>query len=304
MNNRTISILALIGVSCGYGSLNIAARWLGDAFGVYTQVYLRIFLAMIFTLVLFPKDFRWSKIKTLTLSDWLILLVMGTVGYGFMVYTITRGALTTSLLNVAVIFSTVPVFVYLLGITFLRKPWKVNTVLILLISIWGVGVLSSGRLIPNITSFGVGDLYVLAASFFEAIWFIGIRLIGNKLNSREITVIAQGIATIPLFAIAMSQGEALPTLNALSNLTVIAGLAIGVLMNIAAPLITIFAFKHLDEVLATQLFLTENIFALIVGYYLYNEVPTMVSLIGAILVIGSVYLNNRLQQAEDFNSSS
>ena len=295
ISSRTVSILSLVGVSLGYGLLSVAARWLGTTFGLYTQVYLRIFMAMVVTIAIFPKSIRWRKIAALSFRDWLILLMMGVVGYGFMVYAITKGALITSLLNVSVLFSTVPIFVYLLGVIFLRRELRYLILILLSISIWGIGVLSSGQLLPSLSHFGVGDWWVLLSALFEAIWYLGIRLMENKLNSREMTVIAQLIATITLFILAIKSGESFPVLSNFYSWQVLLGLLVGVVMNVLAPLVTIYAFKHLDEVFATQLFLSENIFALFVGYFFYGETIGFISLLGAGVVVASVYTMNKYQ---------
>ncbi len=295
-SGKTNSILGLISVSLGYGSLSVAARWLDGSFGIFTQVYVRIFLAMVVMFIIFPRDIRWHKIKSLNLRDWLILLLMGVVGYGLMVYAITRGALLTTLLNVSVLFSTVPIFVYLLGVIFLKRQWRYLILGLLLLSIWGVGVLSSGQIIPSLSGFGVGDWWVLASALFEAIWYLGIKLLKNKLNSREITVIAQAIASVIIFILAIKLGEPLPTISSFLSWQVVLGLLIGIIMNVLAPLITMYAFKHLDEVFATQLFLSENIFALLVGYFFYGEMISPISLLGAGIVVASVYIMNKIQQ--------
>jgi len=292
---RTTSIVALVGVSLGYGLLSVAARLLGTSFGIFTQVYVRIFIALIFTYCIFRRDLRWHKLKSLSLSSWLVLLLMGVVGYGLMVYSITKGALNTTLLNVSVIYSTVPLFVYLLGLIFLRRPWRYLILGLLLVSVWGVGVLSSGQLLPSLSRFGVGDYWVLLSALFEGIWYLGIRLIENKLNSREITFITQAIASVVIFVLAITQGESLPTLSSFMSWSVAIGLTIGVFMNVISPLVTIYAFKYLDEVFASQLFLSENIFALVVGYLFYGEMVGFVSLLGAGVVISSVYVMNKLQ---------
>lgn len=93
--------------------------------------------------------------------------MMGIVGYGLMVYAITRGALLTTLLNVSVLFSTVPIFVYLLGVIFLKRRWRYLILGLLFLSIWGVGVLSSGQIIPSLSGFGVGDWWVYHQLFLK-----------------------------------------------------------------------------------------------------------------------------------------
>ena len=292
---KTWPIITLVGVSFGYGLLSVGSRWMGQVFGIFTQVYLRIVIALFFMLIFYFRDIRWRRLLALSIRDWLILILMGTAGYGLMIYAIVQGALLTPLLNVSVIFSTVPLFVYLLGITFLRRPISFRILLLLFVSIYGVGVLSSGQFFPTLARFGVGDLWVLISAFFEAIWYLGIRLISNKLNSREITIIAQVVAVLTILPLALVSGESLPTLADFSSFFVVIGLVIGVVMNVFAPLATIYAFKHLDEVFATQLFLSENIFALLVGWFFYGERIGLISLCGAGVVIASVYWMNQTQ---------
>lgn len=294
---RSLAIIALLTVSLGYGLLNVATRWLNLTLEPFTQVYLRIFIAMIATLVLFYKDIRWSFLAKLGLKEWATLTMMGVVGYGLMVYAITIGALNTSLLNVSVLFSTVPIFVFLLGVLFLRRKWDYLTIFILMTSIWGVGVLVSGRLIPSLDHFGRGDIWVIISALFEAIWYLGIRLLAGKLNSREITLIAQAIASVVVFALAMSLGEPLPTLADFASWQVSIGLFLGGAINVIAPMLTIYAFKYLDDVFATQLFLSENIFSLVVGYFFYGEMIGLISLFGAGVVVASVYVLNKIQVA-------
>ena len=156
-------------------------------------------------------------------------------------------------------------------------------------------MLVSGRFFPSLNHFGVGDTWVIISALFEAIWYLGIRLLAGKLNSREITLIAQAIASAVVFALAMAYGEALPTFADFATWQVSLGLFLGGAINVIAPLLTIFAFKYLDEVFATQLFLSENIFSLIVGYFFYGEMIGLVSVLGAGVVVACVYSLNKLQ---------
>lgn len=296
VSNRSLAITALLSVSLGYGLLNVATRLLNLTLEPFTQVYLRIFVAMIATLIIFYKDIRWSVLSKLGIKEWSTLVMMGVVGYGLMVYAITIGALNTSLLNVSVLFSTVPIFVFLLGVIFLKRQWDYLTLAVLGTSIWGVGMLISGRLIPTLDHFGHGDVWVIVSALFEAIWYLGIRILAGKLNSREITFVAQAIASVVVFVLAMSYGEPLPTLADFASWHVSLGLFLGGAINVIAPLLTIYAFKYLDEVFATQLFLSENVFSLAVGYFFYGEMIGFISLLGAGVVVASVYTLNKIQE--------
>ena len=56
-----------------------------------------------------------------------------------------------------------------------------------------------------------------------------------------------------------------------------------------------FAFTHINEVIATQIFLIENFFALIFGYLLYGELVNIYQLAGAGVIIASIYMMNQVE---------
>lgn len=276
--------------------MGVASRWMSEGFGNMTQVALRIIGATILTSLVFYKQISWKRIinsGTKTLST---LIVIGFLGYAGMVYFITLGSLTTKLLNVAVLYSTVPFFVYLGGLLVWKRQIQFRVILLLLASIWGVGILTSGNILPSISGFGRGELYVLASAIFEAIYFIGLKKLDGKLNSREITVASLLVGGISALVISRLLGEPL-SFSGLANWHVSTALVFGILQNIWVPLLTMFAFTHINEVVATQLFLLENFFALVFGYLLYNEIVNIYQIGGAGVIVASVYLMNQVETA-------
>jgi drug/metabolite transporter (DMT)-like permease len=294
-SKRALAIVVGITMSFLYGLMSVFSRWLNLGFGPITQVYLRVFGAAILGSLVFSRQINWRKFMTLSLGEWLMLLLMGVGGYGLMVFAITKGALLTSLLNVSVVFSTVPFFVYFLGLIFFHKQLNWKIIILLIISVWGVGILASGRLVPNLSQFGIGDWWVLLSTLMEAIWFIGIKVLGNKLNGRELGASAQFIAGTSLLIVSLLIGEAAPSLPSLAIPLVLVGLLGGILVNIVTPIMSVFMFKNLDEVFATQLLLFENVFSLFIGWMFYHEVRSPMQLLGATAVVLSVYLMNKLQ---------
>ena len=295
MSKRTLAIVVGITMSFLYGLMSVFSRWLSLGFGPITQVYLRVFGAAILGSMVFSRQIKWKKFTTLSLGEWLMLLLMGVGGYGLMVFAITQGALLTSLLNVSVVFSTVPFFVYFLGLIFFHKPLNWKVVALLLISVWGVGILASGRLIPNLSQFGIGDWWVLLSTLMEAVWFIGIKVLGNKLNGRELGASAQFIAGAALLVASFFVGETGPSFSSLAIPLVTVGLVAGILVNIVTPIMSVFMFNNLDEVFATQLLLFENVFSLFIGWMFYHETRSPLQLLGAGAVVLAVYLMNKIQ---------
>lgn len=295
MSKRTLAIIVGITMSLLYGLMSVFSRWLNLGFDPITQVYLRVFGAAVLGSIVFSRQINWKKFTTLSLGEWLMLLLMGVGGYGLMVFAITQGALLTSLLNVSVVFSTVPFFVYFLGLIFFHKQLDWKIVALLLISVWGVGILASGRLIPNLSQFGIGDWWVLLSTLMEAVWFIGLKVLGNKLNGRELGASAQFIAGTTLLAVSFLVREASPSLSSLTIPLVVVGLVAGILVNIVTPIMSVFMFNNLDEVFATQLLLFENVFSLFIGWMFYHETRSPIQLLGAGAVILAVYLMNKIQ---------
>lgn len=281
-------------MALGFACMGVASRWMSEGFGNMTQVALRIIGAAILTSIVFYKQISWKKIISSTPKTLFILITIGFLGYAGMVYFITLGSLTTKLLNVAVLYSTVPFFVYLGGLFVWKRKIQLKVILLLLISIWGVGILTSGNIFPSISGFGRGELYVLASAIFEAIYFIGLKKLEGRLNSSEIAAASLLVGGLSAFILSIILGESL-SFAGLANWHVSVALSFGILQNIWVPLLTMFAFTHINEVVATQLFLLENFFALIFGYLLYNEIVNIYQIAGAAVIIASVYLMNQVE---------
>src|SRR6266404_349133 len=113
------AILALCIVAFSYALLSVAVRLMGAGFGPFTQVYLRIGLGCLLTAIFFYKKIRFSRFPRISRRDWLFLLLMGTLGYGLSVDFVTLGTLHTKLLDVAVIASTTPFFIFLFSVVVL-----------------------------------------------------------------------------------------------------------------------------------------------------------------------------------------
>lgn len=293
-SKKTLAVFSLVFMAFGFALMGIASRWMAEGFGNMTQVALRTLGAFVLTAIIFYQQISWKKIINSGAKTLSILTLIGVLGYAGMVYSITVGALTTKLINVAVIYSTLPFFVYLGGLVMWQRKVSKPIIGFLLLSVWGVAILTSGSILPTLAGFGKGEIYVLAATIFEAIYFIGLKLLDKQLNSREIAVASLLIGGLAALAMSILLGEPL-NLSAFANWHVTSALIFGILQNVWVPLLIMFAFAHINEVIATQLFLLESFFSLLLGYFLYSEVVSIFQLGGAGLIIVSVYYMNKLE---------
>src|SRR5258708_6958463 len=203
------AVFALCIVALSYTILTVSVRLLNTGFAPFTQVYLRIGLGFLLTTVIFYKKIRWQHIFRISKRDWFFLLLMGTFGYGIAVDFVTLGALHTKLLNVAVISSTTPFFIFLFSIIFFRRAFRSFLLLFLLVTFYGVFILATRSLVPALNEFGIGDFYVLLFAIGLGIYIFGRKMLSSHLSTVEISVVVMGIAFVSSFLSALFVKEQL-----------------------------------------------------------------------------------------------
>ena len=293
LSERNEAIGALILVAFGYSILSVVSRWLSLGYEPFTQVYLRLLGALLMAGILFRKKIRWSKIKDIPKSDYKPLLIMGVFGYGLMVYFVSMGALNTSLLKVSIIMAMVPFFSYVMGIVFLKDKFDIKITLLAFLSLYGVSVLAGNSIIPNISGFGKGELFVLISAFLLATYSVSRKLLSDHLNNQEITMVVMFLAFITTLLLANINGEKM----ALGNMAiplVFVGFVLGSTLNIVCTFMESFAFQRLEVVVGNQILLMENLFSPILGYFMYKEGVGGFQLIGAAIIVIGAYLNNKI----------
>jgi drug/metabolite transporter (DMT)-like permease len=291
--NQNLAIWALIAVAVGYAFLNLAIRLMDSGFEPFTQTYLRILFGALVGFLIFRKHIRTKVIKTTSMKDWLVLLLMGTIGYSAGVLFVTLGALNTTLVNVSVLTSTIPFFVAIYAFFVLRKRISKKLVLLLAVSFIGAAMVATKGFPPLLQNLGIGEVFVLLSAAAFAWYSVGRKMLSNKLNNYEISVLTMVIAAITSLVVALVAGENL-NLAAFLDPLVLVGLVIGIGFNVTASLFENFAFQHISVVVGSQLLLLENAISPIIGFLLYAELIGVYEAIGAALIIGSVMLSSRM----------
>jgi drug/metabolite transporter (DMT)-like permease len=76
----------------------------------------------------------------------------------------------------------------------------------------------------------------------------------------------------------------------------IVGLIIGASFNLVTSILEPWAMKNLkNPALGSQILLLEVVFAFILGFLLFSEIPTLYAFVGSILIVVSVAVNNYLE---------
>lgn len=292
LSDKNKAIVALVIVAFGYSLLNIAVRLMDVGFGPATQTYLRLFFGSLLTVVTLRRRIRLDKILSISGRDFFLLSLMGTIGYSVGVYFITLGALSAKIFEVSIIYSTIVFFAFIYSFIFLKKKPPQILLLFALISIIGVIFITSKAILPGAISVSRGEVFILLAAASFAFYSVGRKMLSSRLNDAEIAAVVMPIAFLSSYVFALYQNENINLKNFL-NIYVLFGLIIGSFFNLLSTYFENFAFKHLDATFGNQILLSENLFALLIGYLLYSETFNYPEIIGAIMILISVYLSNR-----------
>ena len=212
--NLSLKQRAILALSIGafsYAMLSVVIRLMNAGFGPFTQVYLRIGLGCLLTAIVFYRKIRFKMFIAVSKRDWFFLLLMGVVGYGLSVDFATLGTLKTKLLDVAVMASTTPFFIFFFSILIFHKSFRKYLFLFVLIAFYGVCVLATKSLTPTITQFGIGDFYVLLFALGFGFYIYGRKMLSSQLNTYEIAVITMAIAFLVSFLVAGSHPSPCPS---------------------------------------------------------------------------------------------
>ena len=265
------AIIALCIVALSFALLNVSIRFANVGFNPFTQVYLRIGLGLLLAAVLFYKEISLSKIMKTTTKDWIILLLMGTLGYGIAVDFVTIGVLHTNLFNAAVISSTTPFFVFLFNILFLRKKFTKSLLFFLILTLYGVCILATNSLIPRLINFSSGDVYILLFAIGSGVYILGRKFLSQHLNNSEIAIVIMTIAFLSSLIVAIVNGQQLHVAG-FGKPVALLGICMGGVLNLIATKFQNFGFSHLNAVVGSQLLLLQNVFAPIFGFILFGEI--------------------------------
>lgn len=152
---------------------------------------------------------------------------------------------------------------------------------------------------PSKTSLriGKGELAAIASSVFFAMAYVARRLHTSKISNPQIRAIMYASGTVGLLIISLGLGQGLIHAEQLTGHTII-WLIIGGGLNLANIMLINYVFSSLPSIVANILLMSEFVFALLLGYFLYVEVPRLVQLFGAVLITGSIVFQSYSEQRQ------
>jgi len=286
---RTKGILALIFLAVIYGFTGVLTRYLNIYFSLFQQIYIRIFLGFVLGILLFRNSLDLSKLKKISKEEWGLLILRSAASFLIGAVLWVKASTITKLANISFI-DALPLTATLSFLVGWDKA-SVRKIMLLLLSYIGVVILSV-KDFSNITSFGFGELLVLASGLFFAYRNISRMWHSKLLNDQEITILMFFLGFIMLFFLSIFLGESLNF--PISDINMVAVVLLGGVLMVINIFLTNYGFANVSLVLGNNLLNLEAIVAILVGFFLYQEKPVAQELLGGVLIIFSVWQMSRI----------
>jgi drug/metabolite transporter (DMT)-like permease len=293
MSEKNKGVLSLIVLAFVFASMGVFARFLQFDFSLFQQTYLRIFAAFILGLTFFFKNLDFKKVYLISKKDWFWIIFRAVALYAG-ILLISEAYFSSKYSNVSFIASLplLPLF----GYFFFKEKFTRAKAVYIIIGLIGVTLIAAKDW-DNIFSWGYGELLAVLSVICFDLSYIARKWQSNLLNNKEITVLVFLTGSILLFITSFFiLDESLPNLNTFT-LPVISVLLCAALFNVANLFLTNYGFQKVEVIFAGNILTLETVFALLLGIFLYHEIPLARELVGGAIIVFSVYKMNQLSNA-------
>lgn len=291
LQKQSKGVVSLILLAFGFGMMAITPRYLSFYFTLLQQIYLSLGVAFIISLFIFPRTLTFKKLKETPISDWRIMFFRIIAGYLFGVSLFREALLLTKIANVAFIQS-IP-FAGLFGWILFKEKFTWKKLILLSIAYVGV-VIISVKDYSSILNIGKGEIFSLISSALFALSYVSRKWQTDFLNDKEIAQILLFLGTVLILIVSLIRGESLPSIK--WEWILLVSLFVTGFFNAVNIFLINYGFRNVKAVLAANILTLEAIFALILAFIFYKELPNVKELVGGILILGSVIQMNRLKE--------
>lgn len=291
LSEKQKGIIALVGLAACYAFMGVFTRYLALNLALFQQVYFRLASAFIIGVLIFYKQINYSKLKRLSIKEWLLLIFRAATYYLFGTILFNKAILMTKISTVSFI-SSIP-YTAILGFILLREKITWKKTLYILLAFIGV-VIISVKDYSSILIWGPGEILALLSAILCSLSIVLRRFQSKLLSNIEMTQVIIFLSFIMVFIGSFFMGEGIPKLTNFS-LGVITAIFFGGLMNILIINLTNLGFEKIETSLAANILTLEMIFAVIFGFIFFKEISTVKELIGGLLILFSVIQMNKLE---------
>jgi len=264
-----------------FGTWGVLSRLLGQHFDIFFQFWTRyLFLSSFLLLFLLIKK-EWKPIDTKTLPWFGLRVILGFLS--ILTFYISFNAISIGTAYFAIYAGTV-VGGFILGIFFFKEKLTFVKSISFLLSLLGIYIIYFVNFNPS------QFLYLLLAvssGLIYAAWYSFSKKISGSYSVAQISFIdyATGLLFSLILSILLHETWIIPTLTFPWLI-----LLVFAITSLATSILILYGFRHVEVQLGTIILLTEILFGIALGYFVFHEVLTPTILLGGSFVITATVL--------------
>ena len=284
LSNQKVGALFILSGTALFGLYGVFSRLIKLGFNTFSQTFIIGFIAAITILVVFKyRRYSWKKIQR---GDMLWFVLWG-----------TSGALVTALMflsfnNIAIatsyfmFYSMMVVAGIIFGKIFFLEEFNILKFMSLSLSIIGLVFVFYSETGPAFIKY---EMFALMGGILAGFWNTASKKISSNYASTQMMLINSSFMIIVGILGMIIMKEPIPLSIPIEAWGYIILYAI---LELVAAILIILGFKHLEAQKASLLMPIEVVFAAIFGFIFYKEIPTILVLIGGLLImIGAIMPN-------------
>ena len=280
-------ILALIIANIIWGMASPIFKFSLTNIPPFTLAFIRFFFAgLIFLPIALNK---WQKLSA---RQWLEILLVGFFGITINISFFFLGLAKTESINVPVIASSGPVFIYLLSIIFLKEKPKLRVLTGMLIALAGVLFIILSPLILDGKKFVLGaiegNLFILIATFGSVLQTVFGRDVIKKINIMQVSAITFLFGSMTFLPFIPKEFASWDI--SFLNIAGWTGIIFGVFFSSALAYFLFYygvsKLKAQDVGIFTYI---DPLAAIVVAAPLLHEYPNLFYIFGGALIFGGIY---------------
>lgn len=277
--------------------MGVWVRLMSAHFGNFQQIAARALVGGLLGLVIYSLT---HKVKLTTFSRlspadaFYIFLrsVLLLIGIGLFTFAIKTGNFS----NVNMIYALPTTAV--LGVLILKEKLTAAKLLALVIGFLGVLLITVKNFSASNTV-GIGELAALLSTFFYSGSYITRRFMSSSINNEEIATVGALVMGSLALLVSVAMGNQFGNFFSLDwglgLVVIVAGVTFilnGIFNN--------YGFERLEYIIANNLLMLTAFFGLVIGTFVYGEMPTIFGLIGGMMIIVSAFMINMTGSKKGF----
>ncbi len=241
------------------------------------------------SLILIPILYYLHKKQKIIWKDRLKIIIAGLIIIPFNQVLFLLGQSKTSAAHSSLLFATIPIFLYILAIIFLKEKATIRRTIGIMIASGGVFIILSGGRVEFGSEYLFGDLLILIAVLAWAIGTVILKPMAVKYGAFRVTGLALIYGSILYFPFGLYK----TTEHSLTNITSTGWLSIfymAVVVSIIAYFLWYWTLKYMEASRIAVLHNIQPLIATVVAAFILGETISGTFVLGGCIAIGGVVL--------------